>query len=183
MDADDGGEWGTALCDAGLPAATEMQPLMVSRARMQSRPSDSSEQKVGRRHVSGRGSPRAFVRRRWQKEGWRGLAPLYSGTICKPDCWSQAKKLTNSWSPAVIDKCGPPRTSFWYEWRQKWDNVLWVVNVTVIKWRQWANALSSAGDAQCQKEGQHPLLINIFITTATICSRVIISRVCFNDQI
>lgn len=67
MDADHSCECGTTLCDAGLPAAVEIKQLIVSHVRMQSRPSDRREQKVGRRHVSGRGSRGAFVRRQWQK--------------------------------------------------------------------------------------------------------------------
>lgn len=52
-----------SLCDAGLPAAVEIKQLMVSHARMQSRPSDGAEQKVEGRHASGRGSRGAFVSR------------------------------------------------------------------------------------------------------------------------
>lgn len=45
-------------CDINLfdAAAAEMKQLLVRHMRMQSRPSDSREQKVGRRRVSGRGS-------------------------------------------------------------------------------------------------------------------------------
>lgn len=60
-------ECGLTLSDAGRPAAVEIKQFIVSHARMQSRPSDSREQKVGRRHVSRRGSRGAFVRRQWQK--------------------------------------------------------------------------------------------------------------------
>ena len=91
LDPDHHCECDITLCDAGLPAAVEIKRLTVSHARMQSRPSDSREQKVGRRHVSGRGSRGAFVRRQWQKGVEGAFARRYSETICKPGCWSQAK--------------------------------------------------------------------------------------------
>lgn len=156
MDADHSRDCGTTLCDAGLPAAVEIKQLMVSHARMQSRPSDRAEQKVEGRHVSGRGSRGAFVRRQWQKGVEGAFARRYSETICKPGCWSQAKDWRTAGALAVIDKRGPPRTSFRYEWRQKRDNILWVFNITVIKWRRRTHALPSAGDTQCQKGGQPP---------------------------
>lgn len=132
------------------------QPRRYSRARMQSRPSDSSEQKVGRRRLSGRSSPRAFVRRRWQKGVEGAFARRYSETICKPDCWSQAKDSWAAGAPLWLINVGLRETSLWYEWRQKRDNILWVFNITVIKWQQWTNALSSAGDTQCQTKVSTP---------------------------
>lgn len=172
LDPDHSCECDITLFHAWLPAAVEIKQLIVSHARMQSRPSDSREQKVGRRHVSGGGSGGAFVRRQWQKGGWRGLARRYSETICKAGCWSQAKDSRTAGALAWLINVGLTRTSFWYEWRQRRDNILWVFNITVIKWQQWTNAVSSAGDTQCQKGGQHLLVINIFTTKTTFWKQI-----------
>lgn len=42
-------------------------------------------------------------------------------------------------------------------------------------WQQWTNALSSAGDAQCQKGGQNPIVINIFMAKDLFCCGFVIN--------
>lgn len=164
----------TSLCDAGLPAAVEIKQLMVSHARMQSRPSDGAEQKVEGRHVSGRGSRGAFVSRQWQ----RGL----EGAFFSPDAIHRqfvrarllepGPKTGEQLEPSlVIDQRGPPRTSSRCEWRQKRDKTRRVFNIAVIKWRRRTLAPPlSWGIHRAKREVSPLLVINIFTTTTEKCT-------------